>query len=61
MNFKRQLNEVFEDKGEVEIEMKFSLPPSESFEVMISSMDVTANSKPVISYISYHYNSFKQM
>ena len=43
VDFKQPLYKVYEDRGEVEIEMTFGLPPSGSFEVMISSMDVTTN------------------
>jgi len=43
VNFKQPSYDVIEDRGEVEIEMRFSLLPSKLFEVMISSMDITAN------------------
>ena len=43
VNFRQSSYKVSEDRGEVMITMRLSPLPSESFEVMISSMDVTAN------------------
>ena len=42
VNFRRSSYKVLEDRGEVFISMRFSLLPPESFDVMISSMDITA-------------------
>ena len=43
VNFRRSSYEVMEDRGQVLIAIRLNLQPSEPFEVMISSMDVTAN------------------
>ena len=45
VNFRRSSYEVMEDRGQVILTMRLSLLPSESFEVMISSMNVTANGR----------------
>ena len=45
VNFKQSSYEVMEDRGEVTIEMELSKSSSKPFEVMITVMDVTANSK----------------
>ena len=53
VNFRRSSYEVIEDRGEVMIVMRLSQSSSESFEVMISSMDVTANGN--LKYIYSYY------
>ena len=45
MNFKQSSYEVMGDRGEVTVMVDMNRPSSEPFEVMISSMDVTANGK----------------
>ena len=42
MKFKRSSYEAMKDTGEVVIVMGLSQPSSESFQVMISAIDVTA-------------------
>ena len=53
MNFKQSSYEVMEDRGEVTVMIDMNQPSSKPFEVMISSMDVTANGKRLT--IIYHY------
>ena len=53
MNFKQSSYEVMEDRGEVTVMIELSRQSSKPFEVMISSMDVTANGKRLT--IMYHY------
>ena len=45
MKFKQSSYEVMKDRNEVIVEITLNQPSSESFEVMISSMNVTANGK----------------
>ena len=42
MKFRRSAYEAIRDTDEVEIKMALSQPSSESFEVMISTVDITA-------------------
>ena len=44
VNFKQSSYEVMEDGGEVMIVIELSQPSSEPFDVMISSVDITAES-----------------
>ena len=59
VNFKQSSYEVMEDRGEVTVMIDMNQPSSKPFEVMISSMDVTANGKRLT--IIYHYRTLLQM
>ena len=59
VNFKQSSYEVMEDRGEVTVMIDMNQPSSKSFEVVISSMDVTANGKRLT--IIYHYWTLLQM